>query len=189
MRNIWILFLIIFGCSKPQKTIPNIAILIDSEQLTKKNDIVYYKNQLFNGHLIEKNIGGKLIAKSGYFNGKIDGLQQKWFGNGSKKEVRFYENNLKVGKHEAWYQNGNKRFEYFIEKDIPIGVHQEWFENGQPFSLFTYNNLGQPEGLQKMWFENGQTKANYVVKNGRRYGLLGAKGCQGMQERKTVNLP
>jgi hypothetical protein len=28
-----------------------------------------------------------------------------------------------------------------------------------------------------MWWENGLIRANYVVKNGRRYGLIGLKLC------------
>ena len=80
---------------------------------------------------------------------------------------------------EKLYKNGFKRFEYLVEKDIPVGIHQEWYANGQIFSLLTYNDEGQPNGIQKMWFENGKIKANYVVKNGKRFGFLGAKGCVG----------
>ena len=184
MKNIWILIWLILGCSKPEKSIPNLEILFNSVKLTKKSDILYFENQPFDGYIIERNYKGKLISKSGYLNGKLEGLQQKWFDDGSEKEVRFYTNNFKVGKHEGWYENGIKKFEYIIENDIPVGVHREWFSNGKQFSLFTYNKMGQPEGLQKMWFESGQIRANYVVKDGRRYGLLGAKGCIGMQEKK-----
>ena len=30
-----------------------------------------------------------------------------------------------------------------------------------------------------MWQEDGTARANYVVREGRRYGLMGAKGCVG----------
>ncbi len=179
MRKYWVVFLLIISCSRTQKTIPKIEILFDSNELTKKDDILYFENKLFNGYVIDKNIDGKLLSKSGYLNGKLEGLQHKWFENGNKIEVRFYENNQKNGKQEGWYKNGSKRFEYLVENDIPIGIHQEWYANGQLFSLLTYNDEGQPHGIQKMWFENGKIKVNYVVKNGRRYGFLGAKGCVG----------
>ena len=186
MRHIWLIFWLILGCSKPEKSIPNVEVLFDSAKLIKKNDILHYENQIFDGYITERNFTGKLISKSGYLNGKLEGLQQKWFNDGTKKEVRFYHRNSKVGKHEGWYKNGIKKFEYLIENDIPVGVHREWFSNGKPFSLFTYYKMGQPEGLQKMWFQNGQIRANYIVKNKRRFGLLGAKGCMGMQERKNM---
>jgi hypothetical protein len=32
-------------------------------------------------------------------------------------------------------------------------------------------------GQQRMWWPDGTLRANYVVRDGRRYGLLGAKGC------------
>lgn len=54
--------------------------------------------------------------------------------------------------------------------------------------IFNYNSQGQPEGKQKMWFANGQVKSNYVMKNGRRFGFLGAKGCMGEGEKKQIGL-
>ena len=99
-------------------------------------------------------------------------------------EVRHYVENRKVGTHEGWYENGQKRYEYFIENDIPIKTHREWYPNGQLYSRFNFNNDGQSEGTQQVWFANGQIKSNYVIKNGRRFGFLGAKGCMGEGEKK-----
>jgi antitoxin component YwqK of YwqJK toxin-antitoxin module len=36
---------------------------------------------------------------------------------------------------------------------------------------------GHEEGEQKWWYDNGKIKANYIIKDGRRYGLLGTKNC------------
>ena len=40
--------------------------------------------------------------------------------------------------------------------------------------IFNYVN-GYESGSQKLWFNNGEVKSNYVIKNNRRYGLLGLK--------------
>jgi antitoxin component YwqK of YwqJK toxin-antitoxin module len=187
MRKYCLIFLLILSCAKTEKSIPKREVLFDSRELTRKSNVLYFKNIPFSGFIIEKKINDKLISKSGYLDGKLEGLQQKWFDCGVIKEIRFFEKNQKVGKHKGWYQNGQKRFEYFIENDIPIKTHREWYQSGQLFSLSNYNPKGQPEGLQQMWFEDGKIKANYVVKNGRRFGLLGAKGCMGVAEKKKYN--
>ena len=36
---------------------------------------------------------------------------------------------------------------------------------------------GKEEGSQKMWQINGKIRANYHVKNGERFGLIGLKKC------------
>jgi antitoxin component YwqK of YwqJK toxin-antitoxin module len=36
---------------------------------------------------------------------------------------------------------------------------------------------GHEDGQQQWWYDNGKIKANYIIKNGRRYGLRGTKKC------------
>jgi antitoxin component YwqK of YwqJK toxin-antitoxin module len=36
---------------------------------------------------------------------------------------------------------------------------------------------GHEEGPQKWWYDNGKIKANYIIQDGRRFGLLGTKNC------------
>jgi antitoxin component YwqK of YwqJK toxin-antitoxin module len=48
--------------------------------------------------------------------------------------------------------------------------------DGKLIHLANYKN-GQEEGTQKLWYDNGKIRANYVIKNGKRYGLLGTKNC------------
>ena len=39
-----------------------------------------------------------------------------------------------------------------------------------------YEN-GYEKGVQKIWWPDGRIKSNYIIKNNRRYGLLGVKNC------------
>jgi antitoxin component YwqK of YwqJK toxin-antitoxin module len=32
-------------------------------------------------------------------------------------------------------------------------------------------------GQQRQWYDDGSVRSNYVMKNGRRFGLLGTKNC------------
>ena len=40
----------------------------------------------------------------------------------------------------------------------------------------SYKN-GYELGEQKIWDKNGEIVTNYIIKNGRRFGLLGKKNC------------
>lgn len=194
MKNIIGLLLVIIllvSCQTNKEqlvAIPNTELLANDKDFDWQQDILFYKGKPYTGFTIEKFPNQKQSAKNGYLNGKLEGKQQKWFENGAKMELRFYTNNHKNGTQAGWYNDGQKRFEYFIENDIPIKTHREWHANGQLFTRFSFNNEGQPEGSQQMWFPTGQIKANYVIKNGRRFGFLGAKGCMGENEKKQTGL-
>jgi len=56
------------------------------------------------------------------------------------------------------------------------GVAREWYRCGALYRETNYR-AGQEEGLQRMWWPDGTLRANYVVRDGRRFGLLVAKGC------------
>ena len=43
---------------------------------------------------------------------------------------------------------------------------------------------GKEVGSQKLWQEDGRIKANYEVKNGERFGLIGLKKCDPVQIQK-----
>ena len=190
------LFLIAFvACQKqkekPEKqpvAIPKTELLADNKGFGWHQDVLFFEGKPYSGYVLEKYPSGQKAAQNGYFKGNTEGKQLKWFENGAKMEIRHYAENRKIGTHEGWYENGQKRYEYFIENDVPIKTHREWYPSGQLYSLFNYDNQGQPEGVQKMWFQTGQIKANYVIKHGRRFGFLGAKGCMGEGEKKLSGL-
>ncbi|MFN3848966.1 MAG: toxin-antitoxin system YwqK family antitoxin [Spirosomataceae bacterium] len=187
MRYLLLIFLLV-GCNKPQNdfasiSIPNVLVEVSDKNIVNKDGIIYYQNQSFSGFLTEKQ-AGKLIFKEGYLNGKQEGESNRWFLNGQLAEQRFYHENRKEAKHTGWWENGQKRFEYHFKTDIPVGHHQEWYPSGRVFTSFHFDDQGQPEGSQQMWFEDGKVKSNYVMKNGRRYGFYGAKGCMGKNEKK-----
>lgn len=198
MKKITIIILAFFSlCSCEKKTskienspvkIPEKIVVLADTNLSERQGILSYAQKPFSGFVFDKYPYEKLASKNGYLIGKLEGKQEKWYPDGSKMEIRFYHDNRKVGKHTGWWENGQMKFEYFIENDIPIKTHREWYPNGQLFSLSNYNQPGQPEGEQKMWFETGQIKANYIIKDGRRFGFLGAKGCMGEGEKKATGL-
>jgi len=186
-------FSLLFSTSCRNKTTPFIAIpktelLVNDSGFSWQQDKLFFKSKPYSGFTYEKYPNQKIATKNGYLNGKLEGKQEKWFENGVRMEVRFYSNNHKMGKHQGWYNNGSIRFEYFIDNDVPIKTHREWHPNGQLFTQFNFNQVGQAEGAQQMWYPTGQIKANYVIKNGRRFGFLGAKGCMGENGKKLLGI-
>lgn len=176
------LLLIIVACNSSQ-----VEITWDEKLFSQNNDVLLYQQKAFSGTLVKYYSNKKLASKQNFTEGKLEGLTEKWFENGQIQERRFYSQNHKTGKHKAWWENGQKRFEYEFENDAPIKNHKEWYPNGQLFSVNNYDENGQPAGVQQMWFDDGKIKANYEVKNGRRFGLLGAKGCMGNNEKTLLN--
>lgn len=96
-------------------------------------------------------------------------------------EYREFRNEMKNGRQVAYWDNGKKRFEFVAINDAYEGELKEWDYNGKLFHLAHYIN-GQEEGVQKLWYENGKIRANYIVLNGRRFGLLGTKNCRNVSD-------
>ena len=108
-------------------------------------------------------------------------ITKKYFPNKQLMEYREFVNEMKNGKQVAYWDNGNKRFEFVAKDDAYEGELKEWDYNGKLFHLAHYKN-GQEEGVQKLWYENGKIRANYVIINGRRFGLLGTKNCKNVSD-------
>jgi antitoxin component YwqK of YwqJK toxin-antitoxin module len=127
-----------------------------------------------NGVVIDNAKDTMLVAS--YLNGLEEGIQKKWYPNQQIALVRNYHAGKKVGKHLGYWENGQPQFKFYFLDGEYHGEAKEWYQNGQVYRTFHYEH-GYEQGSQKMWWENGIIRANYVVKNGRRYGLIGLKLC------------
>ena len=144
-----------------------------------KHGVLHYKGNPFTGELVAYFDAQKSIPKlsCAYVKGHKDGAEKIWHSNGVLSSERKYSNNVKVGIHKAWWSSGKKKFEYiFNDFGEYSGVLKEWFENGNLYREFHYSK-GKEEGSQKMWKINGDIRANYVVRNGEIFGLIGMKKC------------
>jgi len=131
----------------------------------------------YSGRFILRYSDGGIKEERVYKNGLRHGEQLKWYANAEKHSIRYYRIGKKTGTHVGWWKNGKKKFEFEFNK---IGEHDgiayEWFENGSPFKFFHYKN-GKEQGSQKMYKPNGNIRANYVVIDNDRFGLIGLKKC------------
>ena len=70
---------------------------------------------------------------------------------------------------------------YVFVNDEYEGTCREWSSDGLLVKEMNYLK-GHEEGSQRWWYDNGKIKANYIIKQGRRYGLLGTKNCMNVSD-------
>lgn len=133
---------------------------------------------LFTGRLVERYPDGGMREASEYLDGLRHGRSKAWFENGAVRYERSYREGRKHGEHTGWYAGGAAHFEYRFKDGLSQGKHREWYPDGLPYREFNYVD-GQESGAQRMWHADGTLRANYVIKDGRRFGLIGSKGCVG----------
>jgi antitoxin component YwqK of YwqJK toxin-antitoxin module len=170
--SIGFLFLIFIACV--ERRIPSVYSaeeeLITHQGVTKRN------GEIFSGYSLQLFADGDTSKLVPYLNGKPHGISKEWYENGILKEVRMYENGFKTGQHKGWFDDESLRFVSHFKHDAYHGSVKEWQANGSLYRDFNYEN-GQESGSQKMWESDGRLKANYVVRGGRMYGLVGTKNC------------
>ncbi|CAM2006443.1 toxin-antitoxin system YwqK family antitoxin [Acanthopleuribacter pedis] len=116
---------------------------------------------------------GRLVS---YHNGLREGLALSWRGDGGIATVRRFAADRKVGTHLGWWPDRRPRFVYHFENGLTHGPQHTYYADGRPATAYHFIQ-GRETGAQKAWTRKGELVANYVVRNGRRYGLIGAKPC------------
>ena len=181
-KNLRYLLPILFlaaGCDRARedKTASRQAPLAaDTPGLHFRQDTLYLRESRFTGQILELYPNGDSSYHACFVDGIEHGFAKKWYPGGQMLEHRTYYRGKKTGVHVGWWKNGQPKFEYHFSAGEHHGILREWYENGLPYKLFHYQN-GYEEGPQQLWWENGSIRANYVVKKGRRYGLIGLKSC------------
>ena len=185
-----LLLFLIYSCksekSKRIDILPEINsgmfLLKSDKNISINNDVVFLKDKKYSGFLYALNPDSKdTVSLEGYSNGLLHGRSRKWYVNKQIFEDRTYTMGEKNGKQTSWWENGNKQFEFYAKNDKYEGELKEWAFDGKLMHLAHYKD-GQEEGIQQLWYENGKIRANYVIINGKRYGLLGTKNCKNVSD-------
>ena len=169
-----VLFLLLsFACDRSSD-----VVYIDAAQanIITRDGITYNEATPVTGVVFVLDVKGDTLSVSGYREGRLHGVSKKFYSRKQPQSVRYFENGMKVGEHRGWYANGQQSFLYHFEKDEYHGNQKEWIETGQIYSDMNYEH-GRESGSQRVWYADGTIKTNYIIKNNRRYGLLGTKNC------------
>ncbi|MGA9639036.1 toxin-antitoxin system YwqK family antitoxin [Flavobacterium sp.] len=186
-----LLTFLFFGCNQKIKQeeesirqaqkIPAVYKLVSNSDFNFKQDTLYFKNIKYSGKQYSLYPNKDTAFVKSYLNGMLEGVQKQWYPNKILAEKRLYIANKKEGVHKSWWENGKKRFKYHFYNDEFHGEVREWYETGQLFKIFHYTN-GYEEGSERLWYEDGTVRANYVIKKGKKYGLIGIKLCKNPYE-------
>lgn len=77
---------------------------------------------------------------------------------------------------KEFWPNGNLRRAFDLRDGVRDGEYKTFTVDGKPYELKHFSR-GHEDGLQQAWDDRGQLYLNYVVKDGRRYGMVNAKPC------------
>ncbi|MFM8834658.1 MAG: toxin-antitoxin system YwqK family antitoxin [Cytophagales bacterium] len=175
------LLLFSIGCQKMcehEKTPQSIILLrVNNSNLEMKNGLLLWNKTPFTGTLFSLNESNTdTLSLSRYLKGREHGEWKRFYEGGNLREKRFFVNGSKEGEFITWWPNGKKQLHYHFSKGEYEGACREWNEQGALTKLGNYTQ-GYEEGTQQLWYDNGKIRANYVIKSGRRFGLLGTKNC------------
>ncbi len=183
----FLLFMVLFiscnnnsGADKPEpkiaKQVPVVWKDANDPGFHVWQDTVYFNAVLFSGFRFQLYENGDTSSLQSYFNGVEEGWQRKWYENRQLAEERFYINGKKEGQHKGWWPDGKEKFIYSYDNNESQGECREWYASGVLAKDFHYVK-GYEEGSERLWWENATVRANYVIKKGKKYGLIGIKTC------------
>ena len=184
-RNRFVLMLLFFVLvsaayvGSRHKVVPARWVNENDGHLSRRGGALYYNDSLFSGWLYSNFPNGNRYYETPYFEGKEEGFMKSWYADHKPEQERLFVNGKKEGVHRGWWPSGKPKYEYRFVNDEHNGAAKEWFINNKPYRVFTYK-MGHEEGRQQMWWPNGTIRANYVVKDGQQYGLIGRKLCKNM---------
>ena len=158
------------------KTLPGVYKNATDTLFSTQQDTVFYAEKYYTGYQYAIFANADTATMNGYFNGVQEGIQRKWYSKDLLSEERLYINGKKEGIQKGWWPNEKPKFYYTAYNNEYNGEFIEWYSTGLLAKKFHYLN-GQEEGSQRLWWDNQTVRANYVIKNGKKYGLIGLKIC------------
>lgn len=155
--------------------VPPLQVDAADGELRRQGALQLWRGEPLSGWLVLR-AGGQMRERTPYWQGRREGLAEAWHSNGQRAYARLYRGDKRTGVHRGWWPNGQLQFERRYVNDQFEGTQRAWFENGVLFEVGQFAN-GREEGRQSQYAEDGKLIANYVVRDGRRYGVVGRFDC------------
>ena len=176
LNNALLFLCLTISCQKIESP-DRLVVNADSLSRVNKGKLKLYKGTPFSGMIFKQDmLSGDTLYIENYQLGLKHGIFKRFYPNQLLFEKREYRKGKKEGLHLGYWENGMLAFEYQLENDVYHGSLKSWNRTGQIIKSLNYNR-GQQLGHQQLWDDNGAVRTNYIIKNNRRYGLLGTKNC------------
>jgi hypothetical protein len=163
--------------TKQAHQIPDVFLALNNSSIVWHQDSLYWNGAAFSGKAISLFANGDTAIIQCFWEGLQEGSTRKWHPNKQLAEDRYYINGKKEGRHRAWWPNGKQLFDFTVSNDDYQGELKEWNSKGFLVKQFHYTN-GQETGSQRLWWDDSTVRANYEIRNGKKYGLIGIKLCK-----------
>ena len=174
IKIIMLFFFLSLSCNRPNK---ELRIHYSDSDLNLFKSTVTYQDKPLSGMVFQNFEGSSTVySTQTYRNGQKNGVWKKYFPSGRLKEVRKYKMGKKEGDFIGYFSNGAHNFIFQFTDGEYNGTNKIWTINGILIEESNFKN-GYEDGAQKRWYNNGKVKSNYIIKNNRRYGLLGTQNC------------
>ena len=157
--------------------IPNQYLALEDIAIIWHQDSLFYQGKPFSGKAYSLFANGDTAVYKEFWNGLQEGTTKRWHPNKQLAEERFYIAGKKEGRHRAWWPDGKPQFEFQVHEDAYEGELKEWNSKGLLIRQFHYQK-GQEVGSQRLWWDDSTVRANYEIRDGKKYGLIGIKLCK-----------
>jgi hypothetical protein len=166
----------------PEADLSTPTVAITDSALGMRQGRVWYAANPFSGTVYALHPGGRDTAFiKQYLHGLEHGCWKQFYPSGRLREIRYFGQGQKTGTLTGYWENGQRMLQYHFEQGEYQDTCYEWAANGTLIKKMHYQN-GQEAGQQQLFYDNGQIKSNYIIRHGRRYGLLGTKNCINVKE-------
>jgi len=150
--------------------------------LINSNGLAIKNGQPFTGMVYSFYPGTKDTAEViGFKKGKEHAEWKRFSLKGNLMQQRFFRNGMKIKTLKEWWENGKPKLSASFLKGENHGELKEWNREGKLVKEMHYH-LGYEDGSQKQFYDNGKIRSNYIIKDGKRYGLLGTKNCVNVKD-------
>ncbi|GGG59119.1 toxin-antitoxin system YwqK family antitoxin [Bizionia arctica] len=168
-------------------------VQIDTTRIINKDSLILngntgvwtYNQTPFTGFAVQFYANNSLKEKTGFFNGKKEGVYHVWFDNGELKLESNYNQNSLEGSYKSWWINGVLASETNYVEGKKQGEERHWFSTGKISKIRNLLN-NQEDGLQQAWLENGKLYVNYEAKDGRIFGMRRANSCYQLKDEVVI---
>lgn len=171
--SVYILLILFVSCGIDSE--PVISILTNNPKLRRAENTVYYDGKRFTG-VVRTSIDDKLNELfMEVKNGLMDGKYQEWNSDHIIQSDRRYKKGVEHGLQKGFHHDGTLSYEYNCYEGERVGDYKEYYPNG---NLHIYKYLEDGKEIKtKINDLEGKVIANYVLKDGRYYGLMGSSSC------------
>jgi hypothetical protein len=167
--------------------IPAVRLNISNALLRVVNGVQYLGDSLFSGTIESFFPSGTPETSRSFYQGRQEGWSVTYYPNGNRADLRYYHLGEKDSVHTGWWENGQLRFRYHFSHGNYDGLSNEWYRSGKLLKEIVYVNGNDVSG--KGWRENGKPFMNFIMRNGRRYGLMNGQLCYSLKNEKGLYRP